>query len=48
MGSIDDQTFRVNFSDEGVKKLRDIVKDKLKQFMGDYTDDTLVVLFFFF
>ncbi|XP_044487807.1 uncharacterized protein LOC123212723 isoform X2 [Mangifera indica] len=42
MGSIDDQTFRVNFSDEGVKKLRDIVKDKLKQFMGDYTDDTLV------
>ncbi|GAB4832608.1 hypothetical protein Ancab_006626 [Ancistrocladus abbreviatus] len=39
---VDDRTFRVNFSVEGVAKLRDRVKDKLKEFMGDYTDDTLV------
>lgn len=50
-----DRTFRVNFSGDGVGKLRQGVKDKLKDFMGDYTDDTLVVcfslqfsLFFFF
>ncbi|KAH9774453.1 RRM domain-containing protein [Citrus sinensis] len=43
MGSVDDRTFKVNFSADGVAKLRDRVKDKLKEFMGDYTDDTLVV-----
>lgn len=46
MGSIDqvdDRTFRVNFTGDGVDKLRDRVNDKLKEFMGDYTDDTLVV-----
>lgn len=42
MGSGDDRTFKVNFSVDGVAKLRDRVKDKLKEFMGDYTDDTLV------
>ncbi|EXC12842.1 Zinc finger CCCH domain-containing protein 14 [Morus notabilis] len=46
MGSIDgvdDRIFRVNnFIGDGAEKLRDRVKDKLKEFMGDYTDDTLV------
>lgn len=45
MGSVDrvdDFTFKVNFSGDGAAKLRDRVKDKLKEFMGDYTDDTLV------
>ncbi|XWS35496.1 hypothetical protein CRYUN_Cryun20dG0002300 [Craigia yunnanensis] len=45
MGSVDrvdDLTFKVNFSGDGAAKLRDRVKDKLKEFMGDYTDDTLV------
>ncbi|KAJ4711649.1 putative RNA binding family protein [Melia azedarach] len=42
MGSVDDRTFRVNFSDDGVANLRERVTDKLKEFMGDYTDDTLV------
>ena len=46
MGSIDqvdNRTFRVNFTRDGADKLRDRVMDKLKEFMGDYTDDTLVV-----
>lgn len=43
MGSGDDRTFRVNFSGEGVSQLREHVNEKLKEFMGDYTDDTLVV-----
>lgn len=43
MDESDDLTFRVNFGGDGVAKLRDRVKDKLKEFMGDYTDDTLVV-----
>ncbi|KAI3448912.1 hypothetical protein Pfo_005577 [Paulownia fortunei] len=38
----DNRTFRVNFSSEGVLRLREGVKEKLKEFMGDYTDDTLV------
>ncbi|XP_020553225.1 uncharacterized protein LOC105173472 isoform X1 [Sesamum indicum] len=38
----DDRTFRVDFSSEGVLRLREGVKEKLKEFMGDYTDDTLV------
>lgn len=46
--SIDDRTFMVNFTVDGVAKLRDRVKDKLKEYMGDYTDDTLVVRTFFF
>lgn len=41
-GSGDARTFRVNFSSAGVAKLREEVKEKLKEFMGDYTDDTLV------
>ncbi|XP_019157353.1 PREDICTED: uncharacterized protein LOC109153909 [Ipomoea nil] len=42
MGSGDDRTFRADFSGEGVAQLREHVKEKLKEFMGDYTDDTLV------
>ncbi|KAL3832934.1 hypothetical protein ACJIZ3_007670 [Penstemon smallii] len=38
----DDRTFRANFTSEGVVKLRERVEEKLKEFMGDYTDDTLV------
>lgn len=38
----DDRTFRANFTSEGVLTLREVVKEKLKEFMGDYTDDTLV------
>ena len=39
----EDQTFRADFSSEGVSRLRGVVEEKLKEFMGDYTDDTLVV-----
>uniref|UniRef100_A0A6P3ZR47 uncharacterized protein LOC107417664 n=1 Tax=Ziziphus jujuba TaxID=326968 RepID=A0A6P3ZR47_ZIZJJ len=45
MGSVDrsdDRAFRVNFTDDGAAKLRDKVMHKLKEFMGDYTDETLV------
>ncbi|PKI47403.1 uncharacterized protein LOC116187689 [Punica granatum] len=45
MGSMDqgdDLTFKVNFTGEGAARLRETVKEKLKEFMGDYTDDTLV------
>ncbi|VFQ75912.1 unnamed protein product [Cuscuta campestris] len=42
MGSGDDQAFKVNFSGEGVAKLREKVQEKLMEFMGDYSDDTLV------
>ncbi|XP_022733217.1 uncharacterized protein LOC111287174 isoform X2 [Durio zibethinus] len=45
MGSVDrvdDFTFKVDFSGDGAAKLRDRIKDKLKEFMGDYTDDILV------
>ncbi|XP_071690039.1 uncharacterized protein [Rutidosis leptorrhynchoides] len=42
MDSVDDLTFRIIFSGDGAGKLRDRVKEKLKEFMGDYTDDTLV------
>ncbi|KAK3015446.1 hypothetical protein RJ639_007778 [Escallonia herrerae] len=38
----DDLTFRVNFSGDGAAKLRERIRDKLKEYMGDYTDDTLV------
>ncbi|XWS77428.1 hypothetical protein CRYUN_Cryun01aG0260900 [Craigia yunnanensis] len=39
---LDDLKFKVNFSGDGSCKLRERVMDKLKEFMGDYTDDTLV------
>ncbi|XP_057496547.1 uncharacterized protein LOC130781370 [Actinidia eriantha] len=39
---VDDRTFKVNFTVDGLAKLRDGVNEKLKEFMGDYTDDTLV------
>ncbi|XP_009354717.2 nucleolin 2 [Pyrus x bretschneideri] len=45
MGSVDrvdDRTFRVNLTGNSVIKLRESVREKLKEFMGDYTDDTLV------
>ncbi|KAF9665735.1 hypothetical protein SADUNF_Sadunf16G0154700 [Salix dunnii] len=41
MGSLD-KKFRVNFSEGGAALLRDRVSEKLKEFMGDYTDDVLV------
>ncbi|KAI4385593.1 hypothetical protein MLD38_003600 [Melastoma candidum] len=39
---MDDRNFKVNFTGEGAERLRFAVKEKLKEFMGDYTDDTLV------
>lgn len=42
-GEGDSRTFRVNFSAEGLASLRGTVKEKLKEFLGDYTDDTLAV-----
>jgi hypothetical protein len=36
-------TFKANFTAEGVATLKARIEDKLKDFMGDYTDDTLVV-----
>ncbi|CAH8260233.1 unnamed protein product [Arabidopsis lyrata] len=45
MGSadlVDDRTFNGDFSVEGAAKLKEMVMVKLKEFMGDYTDDTLV------
>ncbi|XP_013629411.1 PREDICTED: uncharacterized protein LOC106335436 [Brassica oleracea var. oleracea] len=45
MGSadpVDDRTFNGDFSEEGVGKLKERVKVKLKEYMGDYTDDILV------
>ncbi|KAJ4828005.1 hypothetical protein Tsubulata_006195 [Turnera subulata] len=46
MGSVDradDRRFRVtDFTDDGESKLRESVTDKLKEFMGNYTDDNLV------
>ncbi|KAJ0792735.1 putative nuclear polyadenylated RNA-binding protein Nab2/ZC3H14 [Helianthus annuus] len=43
MESGDDLTFKIIFSGDGAGRLRERVKEKLKEFMGDYTDDTLVV-----
>ena len=46
MGSVDrdgDRAFKANFTADGAAKLRESVMEKLKEFMGDYTDDTLVV-----
>ncbi|XAR54346.1 hypothetical protein NMG60_11029427 [Bertholletia excelsa] len=39
---VDDRTFRLQFTGDGAAKLRERVTEKLKEFMGDYTDDTLV------
>ncbi|GAB2238086.1 hypothetical protein Droror1_Dr00015988 [Drosera rotundifolia] len=39
---VDDRTFRAIFGEEGVRKLRATLLEKLKEFMGEYTDDTLV------
>ncbi|MCL7044853.1 hypothetical protein MKW94_021668 [Papaver nudicaule] len=38
----DYQAFNVNFSVDGAAKLKERVNQKLQEFMGDYTDDTLV------
>ncbi|XP_075476798.1 uncharacterized protein LOC142518065 isoform X1 [Primulina tabacum] len=38
----DERTFGGEFSDAGVARLRAEINEKLKEFMGDYTDDTLV------
>lgn len=40
-----DRTFKVSFSQDGLSRLHAKVMEKLKEFMGDYTDDTLVVRF---
>ncbi|KAL6650883.1 hypothetical protein ACP70R_009808 [Stipagrostis hirtigluma subsp. patula] len=36
-----ERTFKANFTSEGVALLRDRVKEKLMELMGDYSDDTL-------
>ncbi|KAJ0545168.1 hypothetical protein HanIR_Chr08g0346471 [Helianthus annuus] len=43
MDSTDDLSFKIIFSGDGAGRLRDRVREKLKEFMGDYTYDTLVV-----
>ncbi|GAB2216645.1 hypothetical protein Droror1_Dr00024421 [Drosera rotundifolia] len=42
MEAAGERTFRVSYSAEGVVKLMAAVTEKLKEFMGEYTDDTLV------
>ncbi|WOG95715.1 hypothetical protein DCAR_0415042 [Daucus carota subsp. sativus] len=42
MDESDELTFRVNFNGDRLSNLQHLIKDKLKDFMGDYTDDTLV------
>ncbi|XP_004499869.1 uncharacterized protein [Cicer arietinum] len=45
MGSVDgdnNRKFKLNFTADGATKLRESVTEKLKEFMGEYTDDTLV------
>ncbi|XP_058203666.1 uncharacterized protein LOC131317950 isoform X2 [Rhododendron vialii] len=39
---VDGRTFGANFTVDGVARLRERVNEKLKELMGDYTDDTLV------
>lgn len=41
----DDIPFRLDFEGDGTTKLRLRVREKLREFMGEYTDDTLVVCF---
>ncbi|KAJ1388636.1 RNA-binding domain superfamily [Sesbania bispinosa] len=38
----DHRTFKANFTADGAAVLRERVNEKLEEFMGDYTDDTLV------
>uniref|UniRef100_A0A7N0TQB3 RRM domain-containing protein n=1 Tax=Kalanchoe fedtschenkoi TaxID=63787 RepID=A0A7N0TQB3_KALFE len=38
----EDRTFKVSFTTDGIERLQNEVMEKLKEFMGDYTDDTLV------
>lgn len=49
MGSVverdDNRIIKMNFTMDGAAKLRESVTEKLKEFMGEYTDDTLVVWF---
>lgn len=40
-----DRTFGINFGSNGILKLRGKVTEKLKEIMGDYSDDALVVRF---
>ncbi|XP_019453421.1 PREDICTED: uncharacterized protein LOC109354999 [Lupinus angustifolius] len=42
MGSVDNRTIKANFTADGAAMLKERVNEKLKEFMGDYTDDTLV------
>lgn len=42
-GDDESVSFKGNFTAEGVATLKARIEDKLKDFMGDYTDDTLVV-----
>ncbi|CAO2817410.1 unnamed protein product [Amaranthus hypochondriacus] len=37
-----ERTFRADFSKEGVTKLAERLTDRLKEYMGDFVDDTLV------
>ncbi|XP_077210133.1 uncharacterized protein LOC143845634 [Tasmannia lanceolata] len=39
---MDDKTFRVNFTSEGLELLRERLKEKLNELIRDYTDETLV------
>lgn len=39
---VEERTFRVNFSEEGAAKLAERLTDTLKDYMGDFVDDTLV------
>lgn len=46
MGSVDrsnDQIFKVNFTDEGAAVLKERLNEKLKEFLGDDSDEILVV-----
>ena len=40
-----ERTFRADFSKEGVTKLAERLTDRLNEYMGDFVDDTLVVIF---
>lgn len=39
---VGERTFRVNFSEDGTAKLTERLADVLKEYMGDYVDETLV------
>ena len=41
-------TFRVTFGEEGAAKLGERLTEKLKEYMGEFVDDTLVVWTFEF